>query len=235
MEVAMITSMLNLERQTDALARAQKHWSNPQSDESASRNKTAWTIAITREAGAGGTTVAQELGRRLNWPVYDRELVERIAREMGLRSNLLESVDEKQKNWLVECVEAMTAAGPVTESKFVKHLVETLLSLSTLGHCVIVGRGAAQVLPAKSTLRVRLVADRLDRIAAAQRLHKLSEAAAGAWVDQTDRERVRFVKEHFRVDPTDPATYDLVLNTSRWSSAECADFIIEALRKIERR
>jgi len=227
----MIMPTLNLERQAGALARAQQHWQ----DEQQSRSKTGWTVAITREAGANGAAIAQELGTRLNWPVYDRELVEHIAREMGLRSNLLDSVDEKQKSWLIECVESMTAAGPVSEAKYVKQLVETVLSLSTLGKCVIVGRGGVHLLPASRTLRVRFVADRADRIKNVQKRQNLSEADATRWVDQTDRERVRFVKEHFLKDPADPVAYDLVLNSSRWSNADCVDFILAALKKVESR
>ena len=33
----------------------------------------ALTIALSRQAGAGGTEVARRVGERLGWPVYDRE------------------------------------------------------------------------------------------------------------------------------------------------------------------
>jgi hypothetical protein len=48
----------------------------------------AFTIAISREAGANGSALGRLLGERLGWPVYDYELVERIANDMGLRSEL---------------------------------------------------------------------------------------------------------------------------------------------------
>src|SRR4051794_5712812 len=59
---------------------------------------TRFTIALTRESGANGPLVARAIGKRLGWPVYDRELLERVAEEMGLRADLLESVDEKRKS-----------------------------------------------------------------------------------------------------------------------------------------
>src|SRR5579872_1895390 len=62
----------------------------------------AFTVALSREAGTQGTAVARELGSRLGWPVYDHELLERIAQEMGVRTALLESVDEKRMSWLLE-------------------------------------------------------------------------------------------------------------------------------------
>jgi cytidylate kinase len=147
---------------------------------------------------------------------------------------VLDSVDEKRKGFLVECMEALTAAGPVSEATFVRHLVETLLSLTTLGHCVIVGRGAAQILPKENTLRVRLVGAKEDRIEATRRRLNVPLSEAAQWVEKTDRERTAFVREHFGKDPADATCYDLVLNTSRWSVAECADFIVQAEKALEK-
>jgi cytidylate kinase len=235
-EAAMIIPMLNLERQTDALARAQRHWQEAAEQPEAARRKAQpISIALTRQAGTNASQVAQEIGRRLQWPVYDRELMERIAREMGLHADLVKSLDEKHRSWLVESMESLTIAGPVSLHKFIKQLVETLFSLSALGHCVIVGRGAAHILPPESTLRVRLVGAKEDRIARVQEYKKLGPSQAERWVDETDRERSRFVMEHFDKDAADPNRYDLILNTSRWSVAECADFVIDALKKLEGR
>jgi hypothetical protein len=216
----------SLERQAEALARAQRHWQEP----TVTR---AWTIALTREAGTPGVELAREIGRRHHWPVYDRELIERIASEMGHHANLLDSLDEKHRSWLLEAVQSLTLAGPVSEAKFIRRLVETVLSLGAIGHCVIVGRGAAQILPPESTLRVRLVAAKEDRVAAAQRKRDLTRVQAERWVEETDRERARFVAEHFHKDPSDPSRYDLVLNMSRWSVEEAADLVLDALKKME--
>src|SRR5215470_2224412 len=70
-----------------------------------------FTIAFSREFGAGGTSVAAAVGERLGWPVYDHELVERIARETGLRASLLHSIDERRVSWLRECAEAFLSTS----------------------------------------------------------------------------------------------------------------------------
>jgi hypothetical protein len=43
----------------------------------------------------------------LGWEVYDRELLEKVAQDIGLRTNLLESVDERRQSWLLEASEAL--------------------------------------------------------------------------------------------------------------------------------
>jgi cytidylate kinase len=167
--------------------------------------------------------------------VYDRELVQQVAADMGVRTSLLESLDEKHRSWLVECMEGFTSTPAVSESAYARRLLETLLSLSAHGECVLVGRGAAQVLPAAVTLRVRLVAPVENRVKVVCQRFGIPDDEAKQWVDRTDGERRRFVSDHFRKDLTDPGEYDLILNTSRFSISECTDLIIEALRRLQAR
>jgi cytidylate kinase len=193
----------------------------------------AFTIAVSREVGARGPAVAREVGRRLGWPVYDHELLEQIAKEMHVSVHLLESVDEKPGSWLQECIESLAAVPTVTEISYFRRLLKMLLSLGAHGGCVIVGRGAAQVLPPETTLRVRLLATLADRIAVISRERGLSQHEASLYVESQDRERIRFIKAHFQKDPSDPQNYDLILNSSRLSVAACADQIVDALHRLQ--
>jgi cytidylate kinase len=194
----------------------------------------AFTIALSREAGANAPAVAQAVGERLGWPVYDRELVERIAAEMGLRGRVLEGIDEKAAGWPGEGLEELAAGVTVTQAGYVRHLKDTLLALAARGACVIVGRGAAQLLPAQATVRVRLVAPAGWRVALVGRHFGLSPEEAARWVETTDRQRTAFVTEHFGKDPTDLRQYDLVLNTGRFPVAACAEVIVDAVYGLQR-
>ena len=51
-------------------------------------------------------------------------------------------------------------------------------------------------------------------------------------MENTDRERAAFIKDHFLKDPADPRWYDLLLNVSRWSVMECADLIVDGLSRL---
>src|SRR5262249_32463135 len=96
----------------------------------------------------------------------DRELLERVAGDLGVRTSLLESFDEQRKGWLQEAAEAFFHIPAVNETAYVRRLVETVLALGAHGACVIVGRGAPFILSPDTTLRVRLTAPRADRVAA---------------------------------------------------------------------
>jgi cytidylate kinase len=195
----------------------------------------ALTIALSRQVGAGGTSIATEVGNRLGWPVYDHALLERIAQEMHLRTRLLESVDERQTHWLTECAEAFSREPSINTNAYVRHLIQTILSLGAHGSCLIVGRGAPYILPRATTLHVRIVAGREHRVLGLSRERGIARADADAQLDEIDRERIAFIKNHFVKDPRDPENFDVVLNSSCFSYAECADLIIEALHRLEAR
>jgi cytidylate kinase len=226
------------ERMAEAMTKARRRWQTQQRmpepvEPQVPPAPRAFTIAISREAGANGSAVGRLLGERLGWPVYDYALVERIAGDMGLRSEFLESVDEKRMSWLQEFAESWASESSVTESAYVRHLVETLLTLALHGECIIVGRGANVVAPPETTLRVRLVAPLCERIATVRKRRNLSFEEARRWVEKTDRDRTHFIKDHFQKEVDDPHLHDLVLNTSRFSLEACAEIIIDVLHRME--
>lgn len=188
-----------------------------------------FTIALSREAGTPAVEVARAIGERLGWPVYDREVAAQIAQELHLPVAVVEHMDERRQSWLLECVESFSSRCLLSESRYFRHLLSLIRSLGQQGRCVIVGHGAEFILPPHTTLRVRLIGDREDRIDRfARRLH-LNHGTAAHKLHELSHERRRFLREHFHVDPTQPRHYDLVLNTSHWSPSDCADFILRAL------
>lgn len=228
------------------LERSFRHWAarqqpGPGASEPADGSRPL-TIALSREAGTQGTAVGEAVGKLLGWHVYDSELLEHIAKEMGLRTSLLESVDEKHRSWIVEALQGFMSPPKkgernwlVSENNYAHHLVQTVLSLASHGRCVIVGRGAALILPPETTLRVCLVGALRDRVAAFSRLQGISEQEAAGKARTIDRERADFVRNHFQKDPDDPRNYDLVLNALRLSVEHCAEMIVEMLPRLEAR
>jgi len=194
-----------------------------------------FTIAISREPGAKGTEVARELGQRLGWAVYDQELVDVVAREMGTEVDLLRLMDEKPMSWLEQCVVSMVSQYNLNHDSYMVHLIAAVRSLGQRGHCIIVGRGANFILPPGDTLHVRLVGDLHDRIAHMRRLKGLTEKEAKRWVEKTTHERLEFARKYFGKDVSDPRLYDVMLNTSRLKVPECAEVIIDALQCLEAR
>ncbi len=222
------------ERVSEAFIRAAGHHDarhHPSdSNGSFASNANPFSIAISREAGTRGPAVAKAVADRLGWRLYDHELLEIVARDLHVRVKLLENLDERHVTWLQECVEAFAAVPAVREGKYVRHLIEAMLSLAACGNCVIVGRGSPFVMPPATTLRVRLVAPLEARVATICHDLKLPRREAARFVEVTDRERTEFVRLHFLRDSADPRHYDLFVNTAQFSTDQCAELIVDGLR-----
>jgi cytidylate kinase len=216
-----------------AQALVRSHMATGEHESSAAR--VPFSITISREAGALGTSVATEVGRRLSWPVYDREILNTIAEKIRQLPQHVEAVDERPGYWMEECLASLMNEYHVSADRYVKYLIGTVRGLGAVGRCILVGRGANFILPAQTTLRVRLVAALEDRVQVIARQRDLSPREASAWIKETDRNRFEFVKRHFDKDPNDPRYYDLVLNMSRLSIDEASDIISQTLRRFEAR
>ena len=188
-----------------------------------------FTIALSREVGTPALEVARQIGGLLGWAVYDREVPARIASDLHVPAAIVEEVDERRQSWLLDCIESFASPCHLSESRYFRHLLSVVRSLGEQGRCVIVGHGAEFILPPRSTLRVRLVGNREDRIADFARRFHVDHWKAANKLHETSRERSLFLREHFHVDPAQPRNYDLVLNCSQWSPSDCADFILRAL------
>src|SRR5262245_44584397 len=121
----------------EAVEQAMRHWDSRAGSQAAEAPVSthlppAFTIAISRQAGANAQAIAQAVGERLGWLMYDRELVEAIAHEMGLRTKLVESVDERRANWLQRCLQVFKRPD-ITEAEYIHHLDEVLLALAAHG------------------------------------------------------------------------------------------------------
>lgn len=216
-----------------AFQRVIEYFQQQQSTEPPKKAERQFTITISRQHGARGSQVAQEIGRRLSWQVYDRKLVDEIVGDARAQDMLVEAVDEKHKSWMLQCLEAFVGAPTLSEPAYAHRLVKVLLSLAAHGACIIVGRGAGFFLPIKSTLRVGLVAPRKERIKWIASEDQISENEATRQVKQIDHERQMFVKGHFHKDPHEMEHYDLILNSGRFSDAQSADIIVEALARAQ--
>ena len=115
-----------------------------------------FAIAIARESGIHAGDVARALGRRLDWPVWDRELLAAAAEQLHSHTSDLTTLDETHVSWLQESLESLLDFHCVSQIAYVRQLVKIFQRLADRGQCIIVGRGAAQFMPVETTVRVRL-------------------------------------------------------------------------------
>ena len=170
-------------------------------------------VLLSRECGSEGEEVARRVGEQLGWQVFNREIVEEVARRVNVRNQLVESVDEHVRRRWRAILHPLGERAGITAETYLYHLHEVVLTLGHHGKVVIIGRGAQFVLPAACALRVRIV-DRFEararRVAIARRL---AITEADRWVMECDEGRTAFIRRFFHEENGAPLNYDLVLNT----------------------
>src|SRR4051812_46301587 len=60
------------------------------------------TVAVSREAGARGGSIARRVGQLLGWQVFDQDLLDYLVRDERARAELLAAVPEGAQHWADE-------------------------------------------------------------------------------------------------------------------------------------
>ena len=170
-------------------------------------------LCISREAGAGGTAVARLVGTRLNWKVYDNELLEAIAHGMQIPTEEARTYDELAPSLVQDWFLPLREEHYAPLEAYLDHLAKLVESIGREGESILVGRGAAQLLPRSETLSVRLIAPIKDRAKKLSETMGVSLRTARRAAEDLDRRSARFVRTLHRVDVANPHNYDLVLDT----------------------
>jgi cytidylate kinase len=189
---------------------------------------TGVTIAISREAGARGGTIAKHAGAKLGWQVYPQDLLEYVTQDVAARQEILDDLPAGAEAWVDKQLARLAQVDGAHRHASVVELARVVLYLGARGEAVVVGRGAGCILPAASTLNVRMVAPLADRIAYMTQWLRLTEDEAADHVHRLDQRRSEFVRTHFHRDPADVHQYDLILNTSLLGEERCAELIVQA-------
>lgn len=188
------------------------------------------TIAISREAGARGGSIAKRAGVKLGWQIYTQEMMEYLTHEGGFRQEIDTQLPPAALAWIDEQQDRILREQNLTRNPTIVDLSRIVFALGAQGEAILLGRGAGLLLPAVSTLHVRLVAPLADRIAYMSQWLRLSEEEAAEQVRSRDQRRADFIMTHFHRKAGDVHHYDMVLNTSLLGEERCADLIVHAAR-----
>ena len=175
-------------------------------------------ITISHEIGAGGPEIGQQLADRLGYRYVDQDLVSNAAQKYGLLEEKLSHLDESKPS-LFERFDAETRRS-------ITVIQTALYDFAERDNVVLMGRGGQWLLRGiPHVLRVRIMAP-FD-----VRVKRLAKKLAGPMGEQTnprtvselvrrdDAEKAGRMRYLYEVGITDPALYDLVVNTDKLLTA----------------
>ena len=186
-------------------------------------------VCISREAGAGAGSIARLVGSHLQWRVFDHEILETIAERMEMPVDDVRAFDELAPSVVQDWILPLREEHYAPQETYLDHLAKLVEAIGQEGNAVLVGRGAGFLLPRDATLLIRVIAPvkfRAERLA--ERMGVSVRTARRAARD-LDRRRNQFERTMYRIDPTDPHNYDLVIDSESLTITIAAELIAKAV------
>ncbi len=207
---------------------------------SAPHSEAAPFITISRETGAGATSLGRKLVPLLNqeltigsngWVFLDKDLLTQALLHHQLPAQLADYLPEDRVSETKAVIGELLGLHP-SLWQLEQKISEAILQLAHVGHVVFAGRAAhliTRALPAG--LHIRLVASLTSRIARMAIELNCPRDQAFAHIEKSDLARKRYVRAHFDRDLEDAHQYDLVINTDQLSPAAAARVVVTALHE----
>lgn len=184
-------------------------------------------ITISRQMCSLGDEIASELSVRLNCMLITRDTI--LARDLaGVADPFdLRMLQESPKYYLRQ-----SAGG----GSFKEYMEIRLKEITGEQAAVIVGMGSQFIFAGDPrALHIRTIASLGTRAGRVKEQYHVSDAEAESILAKADKKHKRYVSTLYAIDISDPAFYDLILNTDRLDVPECVQAILTALSERESR
>ncbi len=190
-------------------------------------------ITISREYGAGGHAVGQELSKNLGIALFDGEIIQKVAVQSGLSEKYIAEKGEYGNKSVFESYfsAGMYYKGPSLEDEIWAVQTKIIRDLAEKEPCIIIGRCADFILKERND-----VLDVFLHASYEERIKRLS--AEGVDLGKKpekflhDRDCRRSSYVHFYTDRKwgESRNYNITLDTGKFGVEKCAE-IIENLYK----
>jgi cytidylate kinase len=195
-------------------------------------------IAISRQTGSGGHTVGKLLAEKLGYEFYDKEIVAEVATHMDIDEKLVldsgENMSDQdyldlQSGFIPYYKEASIPYDEMMEAQN-----KVIHKIAENGNCVIVGRGAAEILDDRDDVfSVFIHASMEHRIERVQRHEGVTgkEDFIRKELEEKDHTREIYHRYFFKKEWGRVENYHMALDTTVFTKTDITELIIEAISK----
>ncbi|MFC1859742.1 AAA family ATPase [Thermodesulfobacteriota bacterium] len=195
-------------------------------------------ITISRQYGAGGKTIGEMVALKLDYSLFDNELIQLVAEKAKVSAEGIELLEQRSWGKFQTFISGMVPKSIVNlvrgkkevtlEEVYVDVLHEIISRIAEEGNVIIIGRGGQYILKDKANVfHVLATADREDRKKFLVKKYGLSPIHAEKAITIDDRRRENLYRKFGKDDYNNPVTYHMVLNTSKIDLATASGLICD--------
>ena len=197
--------------------------------------KTNTIITIGRQYGSAGREIGYKVADELGIKLYDKEMLDRAAKESGLCQELFETHDEKPtSSFLYSLVMDTYSLGytsgsytdmPINHKVFLAQF-DAIKKIADEGPCILVGRCADYALEGYDNVLSLFIHANMDaKIRRIARIYDLTDVKAKDLIIKTDKKRASYYNYYSSKKWGDSRSYHLTLDSSQLGFAGCCDMI----------
>lgn len=188
-------------------------------------------IALGREYGSGGHEIAEKIAEAFNISLYDRNLLDIVAKENNMDVEEVKKFDEKSRNLFLSrkvngysnAIEDMIAE---MQFKYLRERVEAGESLIVVGRC-----GEYALKDCDKLISVFIYGDEDKKLARLVEKYNVSKDDAEEQMKHIDKKRKDYHNSLVEGKWGEPHTYDLCVNSSSLGVEKTAEMLVEYIKE----
>lgn len=183
-------------------------------------------ITIGREFGSEGHEIGSELAKRLDFAIYDKDLLLLAAKEMGIDVGTVAAADEAVEGRFLSPYLTIQKMSASMGDKLFKAQSEIIHNLAAKGSCILVGRLADYILKDHpNCLKVFIYAPYDKRVNIIARKHHISEDEARKFVKKMDMVRKSYYSYYADAKWNQKEGKDILLNRDTFGVNGCVEIL----------
>lgn len=202
-------------------------------------------ITISRQYGSAGREIGAAVAANYGIKCYDKNLLNRVAKESGFCEEIIEHQDERPTNsFLYNLVMDTYSFGyntshfvdmPISQKIFLAQF-ETIKKIADEGPCVLVGRCADYALADRdNVINLFIYANEEDKIKHIMKAQNVSEKEAKDLIIKMDKQRQSYYNYYTSKKWGRADSYDLCINSSILGETGCVKLIMQFVDDFENR
>ena len=197
-------------------------------------------ITINRQFGTGGHEIGAEIARRLNVKLFDKQILQEVAREFNIGAEVVDKTETRIPSWrddfaqfyrdYVADHEYHETGRELTTQELFDAQAAVIKKLAEQESCVIIGRCAFDIFRNHpNVLKIFIHSPIETRIRRVVERYGVSEADAKLMIVDKDYTRELYTKTYTGSEWYDARNYNLSLDVSRFGVNGTVDYIMKMI------
>lgn len=192
-----------------------------------------FTLTITREFGSLGRSIAKDLAENLGVELYDRDIVEEVARQLNMPVSAISNEEERSKHSFFA---RMFPLG--TDEEYMQDIIfdtqkNIILDLASKSSCILVGRCSDYLLEHhKNNINIFIYAPYEKRLENCINILGMSKSEAKKMIASVDKARNTYHKKYAGYLPNDVKHKNLMIDSSILGVKGTSQLIAQMVREL---